>query len=474
MPSRRGPALYNDGMGTGELTLQGDTLRSMVMDNGLRVMLREVHTAPLVSVWCWYRVGSSDEAPGLTGVSHWVEHMNFKGTRNIPREQMKGLVERFGGTWNGYTWIDQTTYFETASKAALDQMLFIEAERMAQGLYEPEECESERTVIIAELQGGENDPEQLLDVEVTAAAIKSHPYRHPTIGWLDDLETMSREDLYSHYRRYYVPNNAVLVVVGDIEPDVVLRLVEHRFAAIPPGSLPRRRHTKEPEQLGERRVTVTRAGTTAYLKLAYHAPSVTDREFLPLLVLDTVLSGAKGLNLWSSFRGAPPQRKARLYRALVERGLASVVSGALLPTREPFLYTISATANDGVPLTTLEQAALEALDRVTTGGVTPDEIARAKRQLRARFVFEDDSVTNIAHQIGFFETIGSSAVYASLADRIDAVTGEEVARAAHRCLAPANRTVGWYQPLPPMARAHPAGDVGGLTGPAHRSTTRRR
>jgi len=185
-------------------------LRAATLANGLKVLVREEHTAPLASVWCWYRVGSKDERPGLTGVSHWVEHMNFKGTTNIPRDKVKGIIEQFGGAWNGYTWIDQTTYFETATCDALDRMLFIEAERMAGCLYDPEDCESERTVIISELQGGENDPDQLLDQELTATAFKAHPYRHPTIGWLSDLQSMTREDLYGYYRRHYIPNNGVL------------------------------------------------------------------------------------------------------------------------------------------------------------------------------------------------------------------------------------------------------------------------
>ena len=214
--------------------------RSTVLDNGLKVLVHEVHTAPLVSVWCWYKVGSKDEPPGLTGISHWVEHMNFKGTTNIPRDQVKGIIERFGGAWNGYTWIDQTTYMETAPSHALDQMLFIESERMANCLYDPSDCDSERTVIISELQGGENDPDQLLDTEVTAAAFKAHPYHHPTIGWLNDLETMSRDDLYGYYREHYAPNNATLVIVGDVNTDAALRQVEHRFAHIP-SARPRQR-----------------------------------------------------------------------------------------------------------------------------------------------------------------------------------------------------------------------------------------
>jgi zinc protease len=283
--------------------------------------------------------------------------MNFKGTVNIPREQMKGIVERFGGMWNGYTWIDQTTYLETAGRAAIDQMLFIEAERMAYGLYEPAECESERTVIISELQGGENDPDQLLDTEVTATAFRAHPYGHPTIGWLDDLRLMSRNDLYEYYRRFYIPNNATLVVVGDIDASDVMRRAEKHFSSIEEGALPERIRAAEPPQLGERRVLIEREGTTGYVKVVYLAPAAADPDFFPMLVLDAVLTGAKGVNLWSSFRGVPPQRKARLYTALVERGLASTVSGAILPTAQPYLYTLSLTAIDGVSLASLEGAA---------------------------------------------------------------------------------------------------------------------
>ena len=273
-------------------------VREAVLDNGLTVLIQEVHTAPLASVWCWYRVGSKDEAPGTTGVSHWVEHMNFKGTRNIPRDQVKGIIEQFGGSWNGYTWIDQTTYLETASKDALDRMLFIEAERMDACLYDPADCESERTVIISELQGGANDPEQVLDTEVTATAFTVHPYHHPTIGWLSDLQTMSRDDLYAHYRRFYTPSNATLVVVGDVDTDDTLRRIEARFGGIAPGTPPARVRQVEPAQQAERRVVLRKEGTTAYWKAVFHAPAFGDAAFFPLLAADAVLSGAAGLNIW--------------------------------------------------------------------------------------------------------------------------------------------------------------------------------
>jgi zinc protease len=423
--------------------------REAHLDNGLKVVVQEVHTAPLVSVWCWYRVGSRDEPAGLTGVSHWVEHMNFKGTTNIPRDQMKGIVERFGGMWNGYTWIDQTTYVETAGRAALDQMLFIEAERMASGLYDPAECESERTVIISELQGGENDPDQLLDTEVTATAFRTHPYGHPTIGWLDDLRTMTRDDLFGHYRRFYVPNNATLIVVGDVNTDDVLRRAERHFGVIAPGKDPERLRAVEPPQIGERRVLLEREGTTAYLKIVYPAPAAQDPDFFPLLVLDAVLTGAKGVNLWSSFRGSPPQRRARLYTSIVEGGLASHVSGALLPTAEPFLYTLSFTAMSGISLATLEAAALAEVDRVRERGVEPAEVLRAQRQLRARLVFENDSVTHIAHQLGYFETVTGPGFFPRLQPCIDAVTPEQVWDVARRRLGASTRTVGWFRPQEP-------------------------
>jgi len=417
------------------------------LDNGLKLLIQELHTAPLVSVWCWYRVGSGDELPGQTGVSHWVEHMNFKGTTNIPRDEMKSIVERFGGTWNGYTWIDQTTYLETAGKDALDTLLFIEAERMAHGLYEPQECESERTVIISELHGGENDPDQLLDIEVTATAFRAHPYRHPTIGWIDDLRSMTRDDLFGHYRRHYVPQNATLVVVGDVETEDVLRRAEAHFGRLDGGPAPAHMRPAEPLQIGERRVLLEREGTTAYLKFAWHAPAARHEDFFPMLVLDAALTGAKGLNIWSSFRGAPPQRRARLYTTIVEKGLASAVGGSLLPTREPFLYSVGFTAMEGVALDVLDDAATQEIERVRREGLSEAEVSRAKRQLRARLVFESDSVTNVAHQLGYFETVTGPGFLEELPSRVAAVTPSQVADVATRYLSRERRTAGWFRPL---------------------------
>jgi zinc protease len=302
-------------------------------------------------------------------------------------------------------------------------------------------------VIISELQGGENDPDTLLEQELTLTALKAHPYRIPTIGWRSDLERMTRDDLYGYYRQHYVPNNATVVVVGDVDVTEALRSVERRFGAIRPGTLPPHVYTREPEQLGERRLKIAKEGTTAYLKLAVQAPAARDEDFFPLLLLDAVLTGAKGLNLWASFRTPPPQRSARLYQALVNKGLASAVVGGIIPTEQPFLYTISLTATEGTALATLEEALLVELDRACASGITAPELAKAKHQLRARMVFENDSISNLAHQLGFFATIGSWQDYLQLTSRIEAVTLEQVADVAARRLTAPNRTIGWFEPV---------------------------
>jgi zinc protease len=317
-------------------------------------------------------------------------------------------------------------------------------------LYDPADCESERTVIISELQGGENDPEQLLDTEVTAAAFKVHPYHHPTIGWLADLQSMTRDDLYGHYRRFYVPSNATLVIVGDVETDDVLKRVEKHFGGIASGSRPSKVRQIEPEQQAERRVVLRKEGTTAYWKAVFHAPAFDDEGFFPLLVADAVLNGAAGLNIWSMGGVSRPQRSARLYRALVDKGLASTVNGALMPTEHPYLYSINASVAEGQSIASVEDTVLGEVDKLRTGGITPAELTKVRAQLRARFIYDADSVTDIAHQLGYFEVIGSWQSYEKLRERLEAVTTEAVHAAASKYLIPSNRTTGWFEPLPPQ------------------------
>jgi zinc protease len=206
------------------LTHNGTT--KAILDNGLTVVVRESHNAPVSTFWCWYKVGSRLERAGITGISHWVEHMLFKGTPQFPKRELDRMISREGGTWNGFTWLDFTTYFETLPADRFDLAFRIEADRMVHATFDPKEVESERTVIISERQGHENSPHFLLSEEVQAAAFRVHGYHHEVIGDLCDLQTMTRDQLFYHYKTFYAPNNAVAVAVGDFKAADVMKQIQ--------------------------------------------------------------------------------------------------------------------------------------------------------------------------------------------------------------------------------------------------------
>ena len=266
--------------------------------NGLKVVLKEIHTAPITSVWIWYRVGSRNERAGQTGVSHWVEHMLFKGTPTFPPGLLDRTISREGGMWNAMTWLDWTAYFETLPSDRIDLALRLEADRMAQSLFANKDVTSERTVIISERQGNENEPTFRLSEEVQAAAFRVHSYHHEVIGDMADLASMTREDLFAHYRRYYIPNNAILAVAGDFQWRPMLARIRELYGNLPPAAAPPQATRPEPAQRGERRVSVEGPGETAFVDVAYHVPPASDPEFFPLIVLDSVLSGPSNFNLF--------------------------------------------------------------------------------------------------------------------------------------------------------------------------------
>jgi zinc protease len=217
------------------------------LSNGLKVMLKEIHTAPLISTWTWYRVGSKDERTGHTGISHWVEHMQFKGTPQFPTSILDKAISRDGGQWNAFTYLDWTTFMETMPAAKIDLGLRLEADRMVHSLFDEKEVESERTVILSEREGSENEPLFQLSEAMQQAAFRVHPYRHEVIGDWADLESMRREDLYHHYQTYYRPNNAVLSLAGDFESESLLGRIRELFEGIPAGEDPPRLKRSEPE-----------------------------------------------------------------------------------------------------------------------------------------------------------------------------------------------------------------------------------
>uniref|UniRef100_A0A7C2WRR5 Insulinase family protein n=2 Tax=Thermorudis TaxID=1649508 RepID=A0A7C2WRR5_9BACT len=406
------------------------------LDNGLTVVLRELHRVPVVSCWVWYRVGSRNEPPGLTGISHWVEHMLFKGTPRFPPGSIFREVNRWGGTLNGFTWIDYTAYFETLPNTAVRLALEIESDRMQHAAFDPAEVERERTVILAEREGNENQPPYFLREEVLAAAFRAHPYGQPVIGHRADLLSITRDELYRHYLTFYTPNNATLVLVGDFDVEQMLRSVEDRFGRIPAGPEPPAVRAREPEQWGERRVTVRRPAPTPVLLMAWHAPPAASSDAPALVVLDTVLSGAKPV----SFGGGGMGRSSRLYRALVSSGLCSSAASSFALTIDPYLFTVSATLTPTADPGQVEAIVERELARVREEPVPADELARAIRQLRAQFAAWEEAVD-------------------ALLDELESVTPDELLRVANTYFVPERRTVGWLEPAGATLGAAPPAEL---------------
>lgn len=418
-------------------------ITKVTFDNGLLVLLKEIHTAPIITHWIWYRVGSKDEIGGITGASHWVEHMLFKGTQQFPAGILDKAISRDGGYWNAMTYIDWTTYFATMPADKVDLISRLEADRMVNSLFDIEEIESERTVIISERQGNENSPMFRLDEEVQSAAFRVHSYHHEVIGDMADLESMTRDDLYNHYKKYYVPNNAVLTVAGDFNTGEILARLHELYDPIPAGEVPPRLSRPEPPQKGERRVTVEGPGETAFVRAAYHPPASTSDDFFTLMALDSLLSGASSLNM---FGGGISNKTSRLYQSLVEGEIAVGVGGGIGTTIDPFLYNITLTVH---PDRTLDEA-LAGLDdeiaKLQDTLPTQAEIERAVKQAKALFAYGSESITNQGFWLGYSEIFDAYEWFTGYLDRLAKVTPKDIQRVAQEYLRPQNRVVGYYLP----------------------------
>ncbi len=413
------------------------------LDNGLQVILQPTRAAPVASFWLWYRVGSRNEVPGLTGLSHWVEHMLFKGTEAYPRGEFDKAVSRAGGMFNGMTWQDWTVYFETFPAERIELALQVESDRMANALFDPAETESERTVILSEREGSENNYFYRLQEDVQAAAYVAHPYRHPVIGWKNDLLTITRDDLYSHYRTFYTPNNSIAVVTGDFEPQAMLAKLHEHFGSLPPGPQPPAQRVNEPSQAAERRVVLHGEDPTAYYLQVFHAPAARHADFPATVVLDSVLGGAKGMGLLG---GSANNRSNRLYRALVETQLTVDAGCGFGPTIDPGLFSFQATLAPDVEHGAVEEAIWQEIERVQAEGVTAEELQKAIKQTRAQFVYSGESVTNRAYWLGFAAVVADLDWLGSWERRLTAVTSEDVQRVAATYLVREQQTVGWYVP----------------------------
>jgi zinc protease len=412
--------------------------------NGLQVLLKEIHTAPIISSWVWYRVGSRDEPSGRTGISHWVEHMQFKGTPQFPASILDKIIAREGGVSNAFTYMDWTTYFETMPGDKIELALRLEADRMVNSTFDPEDVASERTVVISEREGSENEPLFLLGEAVQAAAFRVHPYHHEIIGDLADLKTMSRDDLYNHYRSYYAPNNAVVALAGDFETEVMLRRIRQLFEPIPAGLPPPRLARPEPPPRGEHRLTVEGPGETTYLQLVHHAPAGADPDFFPLTVLDSLLAGPSSLNMFGG--GGVSNKTSRLYRALVEKELAVAVGGSAITTVDPFLYTFTLTIHPQRKAEEVLAAFDDEVKRIQDEAITAEEVARAIKQARALFAYGSENITNQAFWLGHAEMFATYDWFLDYLDKLATVTPADVQCAAQSILQSQNRVVGTYIP----------------------------
>ena len=412
------------------------------LENGLQLIIAEAHTSPVVSAWIWYRVGSRNEHRVPTGLSHWVEHMLFKGTERYPKGAIMRMVSQRGGYVNAMTGQDFTAYYATIASEHLDLVLDYEADRMTGAAFDPGEVESERSVILSEREGGENEPGLVLSEEVAATAFHRHPYRNQPIGWRDDLLRISREDLYAYYRSFYRPSNAVLVIVGDVDTDVTTARVRELFGPLPDARAAAPAVPEEPQQAGERRLRLRLPGAASLLEVGYHAPEAAHPDFVPLTVAAALLTGGRAVYSFSSGQS----RSARLYQALVEGELASSADCMYHPTLDPYLFSLGATVRQDVRPEKVEEALLREIERLQTTPAPQDELAAAIRQTQARLAYSCESVTSQALTLGFAEMVDRVARVETIMDQVSRVTPEEVMRVSRAYLSEDRRTVGWFIP----------------------------
>jgi len=421
-----------------------EKLKQYQLKNGLEVNLKEIHSSPIISHWVWYRVGSRNELPGKTGISHWVEHMQFKGTPKFPAGLLDRAISRDGGFWNAFTFLDWTTFFETMPAEKISLALDLEADRMVNSTYDPDEVNSERTVIISEREGNENDPLFKLDEAMQEAAFKKHPYRNEIIGSIADLHAIQRDDLYQHYQSHYCPSNAVLAIAGDFKTDEMMALIEEKYGSIPAGQSQPHNPERELPPQSEQRVEVKGPGETTYLQLAYRAPSASEEDFFIVSVLDSLITGPSSLNMFGG--GGISNKTSRLYRALVEKEFAISVYGGLQATIDPHLYNINITLRPGhSPEQVLKQVDQE-IQRVQQDLVPQAEIDRAVKQARALFAYGSENITNQAFWLGYPEMFADYSWFSQYLVNLNQATPQKVQEAARKYLSPQRRVVGIYLP----------------------------
>ncbi len=411
------------------------------LSNGLKVIVKEDHRAPTVVQQIWYRAGSMDENTGTTGVAHVLEHMMFKGTKSVPAGEFSRRIAAAGGRENAFTSYDYTAYFQQLHKSQLPLAMKLEADRMHNLVLSKQEFDKEIKVVMEERRWRTDDEAHaLMEEKLMAAAYQEHPYHNPVIGWMKDLENMTDADAQAWYKAWYEPNNATLVVAGDVQAKEVFALAQRYYSAIPAGALPRRKPLGEAAQLGIKRIVVKAPAELPYLIMSYHAPTLRDveKDWKPyaLSVLAGVLDG---------------NESARLNKSLVrEQQVAmSVGAGYDSTSRGPSMFTLEGTPASGKTVAELEAAIRAQLQAVVRDGVSEEELKRVRAQITAAEVYKLDSVFYQAMQIGQLESIGlSHRDIPLMLKKLQAVTAQQVQDVASDILQDDQLTVAVLDPQP--------------------------
>ena len=422
------------------------------LDNGLKMLLLEDHKAPVTVVQVWYRVGSRNETPGVTGLSHMLEHMMFKGTKAHGPEEYSKIISRNGGNENAFTSDDMTTYFATLASDRAAVEVDLEADRMRGIELTKENFEPERQVVMEERRmRTDNNPIAFLLETLNAATFLEHPYRQPTIGWAKDIEGWTLEDLQHHYDTYYQPNNAVFVAVGDFDAKALGDLVAGKFGSIPRGPEPPKMRTTEPPPRGAKRITVEKPAKLPFVAMQYHAPNLHHADSPALEMLAGVLSNGKS---------------SRFYRDLVHRDRLALEADASYDRTsiDDKTFTIGGQPQPGVPIEKLEAALIAQLEAIRKTPPSKEELDRVRAQMESGFVFAQDSMFYRGMLLGTYEMAGGWRQIDDYLPSLAKVTPEDVQRVAREYLKPENRTTGVLVPLPIDASA-PVEQV--PSGPIH-------
>ena len=425
-------------------------VREVKLANGLTILLKESHAAPVFTAQIWFKVGSRNEHQGITGISHVLEHMLFASSKHYKKGEISKMVHERGGIDNAATWTDFTYYWDLLSSqnpTNLEFAIKTMAEKAGNALLLNTDFQKERVVVLSELEGDENDPDTLLYQGLMAQGIEQSGYHWPTIGYRSDVENIEQSQLAAYYRAWYHPNNATMVLVGDFDSDAAVALVKKYFSVLPNAKLPRQPYTTEPPQKGERRFVIRKDGTAERVMMGYHVPSLKDPDTYPLTVLDQILSGG---------------RSSRLYRGLVDTRMATSAWSSPGNRTAPSLFMLGATARQGVTADQLEKALLEQVEKAKTTLPTAEEMQAARNQLEAYFIYQNDSVSDQGEQLGYYNTVADWQYLYTLVPKIKAVTPEQVQAVAKKYLNSNNLTVGTFIPTVPATGGASAPSGGAL------------